>query len=66
MKKQQLRKTLNKMAKEHNVDFDTGSGTKHDKWVFNGQKLIIPRHNEINELPARGIIEAAESTLEEK
>lgn len=29
-------------------------GANHELWVFNGQRLTIPRHNEINELTARG------------
>jgi hypothetical protein len=38
-------------------------GANHELWVFNGQRVTIPRHSEINENTANAIIGEAERTL---
>lgn len=34
-------------------------GTKHDKWTNGEQVEMVPRHTEINEYTAKGIIKTA-------
>lgn len=34
-------------------------GTKHDKWTNGAQVTMVPRHSEINEWTARGILKLA-------
>jgi mRNA interferase HicA len=35
-------------------------GANHELWSLGGQRLTIPRHREINERTARGIITTAQ------
>jgi hypothetical protein len=37
----------------------------HDIWSLDGIRIPIPRHNEINEYTAQGILKATESKLGE-
>ncbi len=64
MKKKDLLKHLNGLSKTHDVAFEMlRQGANHELWIFNDQRLTIPRHNEINEITAKGIIGEAERTL---
>lgn len=36
-------------------------GTKHDKWTNGNLVQMVPRHNEINEWTARGILRVVEA-----
>ena len=36
-----------------------GEGAKHEKWTNGEQKTTVPRHREINEYTAKGIINLA-------
>lgn len=38
-----------------------GEGSNHEKWTNGEQKLPIPRHAEINEFTAKGILKIAQS-----
>jgi hypothetical protein len=40
-------------------------GGRHDLWRCGGTVVTIPRHREINELTARGIMKALEAELGE-
>lgn len=40
-------------------------GGGHDKWYVRGDAVIVPRHVEINELTARGILKEWEALLAE-
>lgn len=65
MKKKDLIKHLKGLSKTNDVPFEKlRQGANHEVWAFNGQRLPIPRHNEINELTANGIIGDAEQTLD--
>jgi hypothetical protein len=55
MKKRDLLKLIQSMAKQVGLETRVISGGNHDK-VFIGQTfLVIPRHREINEYTARAI-----------
>lgn len=65
MKKKELVKHLNGLSKRNGVPFQMlRQGANHELWIFNGQRLTIPRHTEINQLTAKGIISDAEQTLD--
>ena len=36
-----------------------GEGARHEKWTNGEQKTVVPRHAEINEHTAEGIVKAA-------
>jgi mRNA interferase HicA len=38
-------------------------GAAHEVWSINGKNVTIPRHTEINELTARGILKNFEDEL---
>lgn len=53
------RKDLEKVLRDHGW-YKVG-GTKHDKWT-NGEKIqMVPRHTEINEHTAKGIIKEVQA-----
>lgn len=55
-------KRIRTIAKEKGVDVTFSEGGSHTIVRFNGLKVtLIPRHNEINEMTARGAIRSAES-----
>jgi hypothetical protein len=59
MKKRDLLKLINSLAKQVGLETRVISGGNHDK-VFIGQAfLVIPRHREINEYLARAICDQA-------
>jgi mRNA interferase HicA len=65
VKKKDLMRHLNGLSKTNGVPFEMlRQGANHELWVFNGHRLTIPRHTEINELTAKGIIGDAEQTLD--
>jgi mRNA interferase HicA len=67
MKRTDLIKRLRQIADDSDVVFAlVREGANHEIWSFNGQRLSIPRHREINEYTARGIITTAQQTLEEE
>ncbi|CAN5908865.1 hypothetical protein BH23ACT10_BH23ACT10_22550 [soil metagenome] len=57
MKRQRLR------ASAATVDVDLEflrEGANHEVWSLGGQRITIPRHREINERTAQGIIKTAQ------
>lgn len=57
---------LRSLAKKNDVTLEMlRQGANHELWIFNGARLTIPRHTEINELTAKGIIRTAEATLDD-
>lgn len=67
MKRVALIKLLSQLAADRGVSFDfVREGKAHEVWSFAGLRLPIPRHREINERTARGIIEAASAAAEEQ
>jgi len=65
MKRQELIKRLRKLAKSGDSDLVfVREGKAHEHWSINEQRLIIPRHSEINERTAQGIIKVAKEATQ--
>lgn len=61
MKRTDLVKRVKNMAKTAGVPFELmREGGKHTIYSLDGNVLPIPRHNEINELTANGILKQAD------
>ena len=61
MKKRDLIKRLRSIAVAAETDIEfIREGANHEVWAIGGIRLVIPRHREINEHTARGIIKQAE------
>lgn len=60
MKKRDLEKKLRELG------FWPDGGTKHDKWTNGDFVTMVPRHREINELTAKGILKDAEKAAGRK
>jgi mRNA interferase HicA len=60
MKKVDLEKKLRSMG------WQQAGGGKHDKWTNGRHSIAVPRHREINEHTARGIIRQAERYSQDK
>lgn len=61
MKRKALEKQLAKKAKDAGTTWVfVREGANHSVWSFGGLLLTIPRHNDINELTAKGILEDAD------
>jgi hypothetical protein len=64
MKKRDLMLKLQEIAKANQLDFYEIDGTNHEKWILGGARFMIPRHKEIDEFTARGIIKNANRIAE--
>jgi hypothetical protein len=54
-----------KIARSYGVDFDKSSavhGGNHDKYFVGAHSVEVPRHSEIVEFTARGILRSFEKT----
>ncbi len=61
MKKRDLVKHLQQVARAAGTDLVfVREGANHEVWTVAGERLVIPRHREINEHTARAIIRRAE------
>ncbi|MFB4306976.1 hypothetical protein [Actinomadura sp. GTD37] len=65
MKHADLIRTLRQLAKDRDLDFKAGGGSKHEKWLAGEAMAIVPRHKEIGEHLARRIIKDFEEDLED-
>lgn len=64
MKRRDLIKVLRSTAKQAGIEFSfVRNGANHDIYRWDTVLIVIPRHNEINEMTARGIIKDAEEHL---
>jgi mRNA interferase HicA len=62
----ELLRKIRRAAADKDVDFGlVREGGSHSIYRCGGQKVVIPRHNEINELTARGIMRDLSSELGE-
>jgi len=59
VKRTELLKRLRQIAKERGVTFDPTEGGSHTKVRLGDSFVTVPRHNEINELTANGILRDA-------
>lgn len=61
MRKTELEKRLRALAKQVGVEVGMlRQGGSHEVWRFGTHRFTIPRHAEINELTARGILDGCE------
>jgi mRNA interferase HicA len=61
MKRRDIVKRMRQIARDKGVTATTIEHGRHTKIMFDGIRVTtIPRHNEINELTAKGIIKAME------
>jgi hypothetical protein len=65
MKKRDLERRMSRLAKEYGIEITTKHGGNHDKWYINSDAVPIPRHNEIKENTAKGILRTWEEMLAE-
>lgn len=64
MKRRDLIKALRSMAQQAGIEFSfVRNGANHDIYRWDEVLVVIPRHNEINEMTARGIIKDVEARL---
>lgn len=66
MKRRDLEKKVRRIAKDHGVEVSEGEGGEHSKWTIGRNHISIPRHSEIAEFTARGIIRDAEAFAQEE
>lgn len=65
MKRRDLIKTVKQIAKTQGYEYSQEEGGSHTKVMFDGKFVTtIPRHNEVNEITAKGIIKQAEKGVE--
>ena len=65
VKRKDVIKKLRQIAKELGVHFELDEGGQHSKAMFNGKFVVtIPRHNEINELTAKGLLRDSKAWVE--
>ncbi|MGQ0430979.1 MAG: hypothetical protein ACT452_01075 [Microthrixaceae bacterium] len=61
MKRKALEKQLAKKARDAGTTWEfVREGANHSVWSFGGMLITIPRHNDINELTAKGILKDAD------
>lgn len=63
MKRNDLMKQLAKEASQQGVEMTTREGGNHTVVILGKIRLIVPRHREINELTARGIIKESKGDM---
>jgi mRNA interferase HicA len=65
VKKRELMKRLRAIAKAADADLGfVREGGNHEIWTLAGERLVIPRHSDINELTARGILDKAKEVTD--
>ena len=62
MKKQALIRRLRGIAKDRGVALRLLRQGRHEVWQFGEERLVIPRHSEIDEHTARGILRQAQES----
>lgn len=63
-KRRDLIKALRSTAKQACIEFSfVRNGSNHDIYRWDTVLIVIPRHNEINEMTARGIIKDTDAYL---
>lgn len=61
MKYRDLIRRLRRIAAEHDSTLSfVREGSNHELWEIGGERIVIPRHREINERTATSIIRHAE------
>lgn len=57
MKRRDLMKRLKAIAAERGATMETVEGASHTKVWIGDRQNVVPRHNEVNEITARKIIQ---------
>lgn len=68
MKRNELLSRMARLAKRYGFEFSKTPdvhGGSHDKWYVRGDAVIVPRHAEVNELTAKGILKEWDTLLAE-
>ena len=66
MRRTELLKKIATAAKDAGVEFDlVTEGKKHSKFECGGEPVTVPRHNEINEYTAEGILKGLDKVFGE-
>ncbi|MBI1758030.1 MAG: hypothetical protein HYR62_02180 [Actinobacteria bacterium] len=63
MKWQELMRRLADLANARGVEMTTVEGGSHTKITIGSARTTVPRHAEVNELTARGILRHVETAL---
>lgn len=64
MKRRDLIRRIAKAAAKQGVTWDVErDGGRHTVYTLDGLRIIVPRHNEINEITAQGILKDCEPKL---
>ncbi|MFF3441698.1 hypothetical protein [Streptosporangium sp. NPDC002721] len=66
MKRNDLLGRMARLARRYGFEFSKSPdvhGGGHDKWYVRGDAVIVPRHTEVNELTAKGILKEWEALL---
>jgi mRNA interferase HicA len=67
MRRTELLRKIRRAAQAANIDWSmVRQGANHEVWRCGGQQVSIPRHREINEVTARGIMKDLEGELGER
>jgi hypothetical protein len=66
VKRRELLRAVARAAREAGLEWELlRQGADHEIWSLDGHRVTVPRHREINELTARGILRALEAQLGE-
>jgi mRNA interferase HicA len=68
MKRRELLIQMTRIAKHYGIEFDKDHpvhGGRHDKFLVGGHSVEVPRHTEIVEYTARGILRTFEQLCAE-
>lgn len=68
VKRNDLLNRMARLARHYGFEFSKTPdvhGGGHDKWYIRGDAVIVPRHTEINELTAKGILKEWDALLAE-
>lgn len=63
MKRKDLEKKINQLAKTHGLTAHWEEGGNHSKVTVGHLTTAVPRHAEINELTAKGILKYLERNM---
>ncbi|MEV4470633.1 hypothetical protein [Nonomuraea sp. NPDC049504] len=65
MRKRDLERRMRRLAREYGVSVRSTEGGSHTKWHAGSEAMPVPRHSEVNERTAKGILENWEVILAE-
>ncbi|AWS40944.1 hypothetical protein [Streptosporangium sp. 'caverna'] len=65
MKKRHLERRMSRLAKKYGLEITIKHGGNHDEWYVGGDAVPIPRHSEIKENTAKGILRTWEEMVAE-